>query len=131
MRINRKLAALATGAITLASVVGLATPANATGKNGVVESGEFGLYWLTGSSGLVFDLLLADDNFNNDNFPGTSVPAANNTESYRNRDTFWWHVFTGSGYTGSHGCLEPGWVGNASATYRNNIESAYFSSSSC
>jgi hypothetical protein len=131
MRLNRKPAAFVTGVVALLSVVCLATPADATGKNGVVESGEFGLYWLTGSSGLVFDLYFADNDFNNDVFPGTSIPAANNTESYRNRDVYWWHVFTSPGYTGSHGCLPAGYVGDASGTFRNNIESAYFSSSSC
>jgi hypothetical protein len=131
MRGYRKLCVLTAGAVALLAATGPATPAAATQKNGVVESGEFGLYWLTGSSGLVFDLLFSDSDFNNDVFPGTSIPAANNTESYRNRDTFWWHVFTGAGYTGSHGCLPAGYVGDASATYRNNIESAYYSSSSC
>ena len=131
MRLNGTLGALATGAVVLLSVVGLASPAGATEKNGVVEVGEFGLYWTTGSSGLVFDLYFSDSDFNNDHFPGTSIPAANNTESYRNRDSVWWHVFTGAGYTGSHGCLPSGYVGDASSTYKNNIESAYFSSSSC
>jgi hypothetical protein len=131
MRITRKLAALAISIVALVGVIGVTTPASATEKNGVVESGEFGLYWLTGSSGLVFDLFFSDSNFAGDVFPGTSIPADNNTESYRNRDSFWWHVFTGAGYTGSHGCLPPGWVGNASATFKNTISSAFFSSSSC
>ncbi|CCH32709.1 peptidase inhibitor family I36 protein [Actinosynnema sp. NPDC047251] len=118
----------------LAAVLGLtmaAGPAGAAGKNGSLESGEFGLYYLTGQSGWVFDLYVSDSNFADDNFPGTGVSADNNTESYRNRDSFWWHVFTGAGYTGSHGCLSPGYVGNASATYKNTISSAYYSSSSC
>lgn len=131
MRVARKLAALAVGLIALVGVVAVATPASATEKNGVVESGEFGLYFVQGSSGLVFDLFLSDSDFRNDVFPGTSIPADNNTESYRNRDSFWWHVFTGVGNTGSHGCLPPGFVGNASATFRNTISSAFFSSSSC
>jgi peptidase inhibitor family I36 len=131
MLLNRKLGALAAGVAALLVVVGLASPADATQKNGVLELGEFGLYLGTGSTGTVFDLYFSDSDFNNDVFPGTSIPAANNTESYRNRDTLWWHVFTESGYTGSHGCLPAGWVGDASATYKNNIESAYFSSSGC
>jgi hypothetical protein len=131
MLLNRKLGALATGATALLVVVGLAAPADATEKNGVVELGEFGLYLGTGSTGTVLDLYFSDSDFNNDNFPGTSIPAANNTESYRNRDTYWWHVFTGPSYTGSHGCVPSGYVGDASATYKDNIESAYFSSSSC
>lgn len=133
MRLARKLAALAVTAVALVglSAVSAAPTSAATGKNGVVESGEFGLYYVTGSSGLVFDLFVSDDNFSNDVFPGTSIIADNNTESYRNRDSFWWHVFTGYGYTGSHGCLPPGHVGNASVTFKNTISSAYYSSASC
>ena len=127
----RKLASLVVAAVALVGMIGAAPASAATGKNGVVESGEFGLYYSTGSSGLVFDLFVSDDNFSNDVFPGTSIGADNNTESYRNRDTFWWHVFTGYGYTGSHGCLPPGHVGNASATYKNTISSAFYASYSC
>jgi hypothetical protein len=103
---------VAAAVLAAAATVALAGPADAaTGKNGVVESG--------------------DSNFSGDVFPGTSISANNNTESYRNRDSFWWHVFTGSSYTGSHGCLPAGYVGNASATFKNTISSAYYSSSSC
>jgi hypothetical protein len=128
---TRKAATLAAAGAMAASLA-LAAPASAaTGKNGVVEAGEFGLYYVTGSSGLVFDLYTSDSNFSNDVFPGTSIPANDNTESYRNRDTYWWHVFTNAGYGGSHGCLPAGYVGNTSPTYTNTISSAYFSSSSC
>lgn len=120
----------AAAAATMA-VLGAGAPAAAAGKNGVVETGEFGLYYVTGSSGLVFDLYVSDDNFAGDVFPGTNISANDNTESYRNRDSYYWHVFTAAGYGGSHGCLPAGYVGNASATYRNTISSAYFSSSSC
>lgn len=131
MQFKRALTLLLAGTMAVLGIMVGTGTASAAGKNGVVESGEFGLYYVQGSSGLVFDLFVSDDDFRNDVFPGTSIPADNNTESYRNRDSFWWHVFTGYGYTGSHGCLPPGHVGNASATYRNTISSAYFSSSSC
>jgi hypothetical protein len=115
-----------------AAVLATTTPANAaTGKNGVLEVGEFGLYYLQNQSSYVFDLYVSDSNFADDVFPGTGISANNNTESYWNRDSFWWHVFTGASYTGSHGCLPPGYSGNASATYKNTISSAYYSSSSC
>ena len=110
---------------------GAAPAAAATGKNGQLEPGEFGLYLLTNLSGPVFDLYVNDSNFGNNVFPGTSISADNNTESYWNRDSYWWHVFTGASYTGSHGCLPPGHIGNASTTFKNRISSAYFSSSSC
>ena len=127
-----KWSALLAALVSIVMALAMATPASAaTGKNGVVESGEFGLYWLTGSSGLVFDLFLSDADFSNDVFPGTSINANDNTESYRNRDVYWWHVFTNANYGGSHGCLPAGWVGNASATFFNTISSAYYSTASC
>jgi Peptidase inhibitor family I36 len=132
MRIKRVIAVLGAALTTLVAMVVTASPASAaTHKNGVVEVGEFGLYYLQNQSGPVFDLFVSDSNFAGDVFPGTGISADNNTESYWNRDSFWWHVFTGANYTGSHGCLPPGWVGNASPTYRNTISSAYYSSSSC
>jgi hypothetical protein len=129
---HKRIVAVFTAALAVltASLVAQA-PASAAHKNGVVEVGEFGLYYLQNSGLPVFDLFTSDDNFGNDTFPGTGTPADNNTESYRNRDSFWWHVFTGASYTGSHGCLPPGHVGNASATFKNTISSAYYSSSSC
>ena len=131
MQFKRLLTVLVAGAIAILGIMASTAPANATEKNGVVETGEFGLYYVQGSSGLVFDLYFSDSDFRNDVFPGTGIPADNNTESYRNRDTFWWHVYTGVGYTGSHGCLPPGWVGDASSTYRNTISSAQFMSVGC
>lgn len=131
MRMRFTAAALVLAAAA-ASTTALAAPASAaTGKNGVLESGEFGLYYLRGSSGTVFDLLVSDSDFSNDVFPTTGVRANDNTESYRNRDVYWWHVFTDAGYSGAHGCLPSGYVGDASSTFFNTISSAYFSSSSC
>ncbi len=132
MQIKRIMAAAGATIVALTAVAATAAPASAaTGKNGVLESGEFGLYYLQNQGGYVLDLFVSDTNFAADKFPGTSVPANDNTESYWNRDTFWWHVFTNSNYTGSHGCLPAGYSGNASATFENTISSAYYSSSSC
>ena len=131
MRVRTVMTAVAMMVTALAAAVVTATPASATDKDGVLEPGEFGLYYLDNQSGWVFDIFVADTNFSNDVFPGTGISANNNTESYWNRDAFWWHVFTGANYTGSHGCLPSGHVGNASATFTNTISSAYYSSSSC
>ncbi|CUU55507.1 hypothetical protein Ga0074812_105158 [Parafrankia irregularis] len=132
MKLKRAFAATSVLATCLATALGVAAPADAaTHKNGVLETGEFGLYYLQNQSGYVFDLYVSDDNFAGDVFPGTSISANDNTESYRNRDSYWWHVFTNASYTGSHGCLSAGYVGNASATYKNTISSAYWSSASC
>src|SRR5215470_12709739 len=121
MLLNRKLGALAACAAALLVVVGLASPAEATEKNGVLELGEFGLYLNTGSTGTVFDLYFSDSNFTGENFPGTTIPVSNNTESWRNRDVYWWHVFTDPSYGGSHGCVAAGTSGDFSATYKDNI----------
>ncbi|HEV2779616.1 MAG TPA: peptidase inhibitor family I36 protein [Actinophytocola sp.] len=131
MQFKRMLTVLVASAVAILGILISAAPASATAKNGVVESGEFGLYFVQGSSGLVFDLFVDDLDFRDDVFPGTGISADNNTESYRNRDSFWWHVYTGVGLTGSHGCLPPGHVGNASATFRNTISSAEFLSVGC
>jgi hypothetical protein len=130
MLLNRKLGALATCA-ALMVVVGLASPADATEKNGTLELGEFGLYLNTGSTGTVFDLYFSDSNFNGEYFPGTTIPVANNTESYRNRDVYYWHFFTDANYNGSHGCAISGGVGDLTPTFKDNIESAYFSTTQC
>ncbi|MFE9769968.1 peptidase inhibitor family I36 protein [Streptomyces sp. NPDC005808] len=115
------LAALGTAGIATAG-----SASAATGKNGVVEVGEFGLYYVTGSSGTVFDLFVSDTNFSGDVFPGTSISANDNTESYRNRDSLTWYVYTNAGAGGSEGWLDPGYVGNASTTFKNKISSAYY-----
>jgi len=130
---RKVIAALPTVAgLALVAVLSTATPAAAaTGKNGVVEPGEFGLYSLQNQQSWALDLFVSDDNFADDVFPGSTISADNNTESYWNDDSFWWHVFTGANYTGSHGCLPPDYRGNASATFKNTISSAYYSSSSC
>ena len=124
MRLKKIVMAIACASIV--ALTGMATPANAaTGKNGILEVGEFGLYWLQFQGGPVFDLDISDSNFAGQYFPGTSILADNNTESYRSRDTLWWHVFTGSNYTGFHGCLPPAYIGNASATFKDTISSVY------
>ncbi|MET0132895.1 MAG: peptidase inhibitor family I36 protein [Kibdelosporangium sp.] len=131
MQFKRVFTMLVAGAAAIIGIMISAGPASATERNGTVEVGEFGLYYVQGSSGLVYDLYFSDANFAGDVFPGTGISADNNTESYRNRDSYWWHVYTGANYTGSHGCLSPGYVGNASPTFRNTISSARFLSTSC
>ena len=131
MEIRRARTILTVVVAAIIAVLAAAMPANASQKDGVVDSGEFGLYYLTGQGGYVFDLAVGDSNFYGDVFPGTSISANNNTESYWNRDVYWWHVYTDASYTGSHGCLPSGYTGDASQTFRNTISSADFSSSSC
>jgi hypothetical protein len=120
---------VATGAALAALVgTGLATAgsASAAGKNGVVESGEFGLYYSPNRGLPVFDLFVSDTDFSNDYFPGTTTRANDNTASYWNRDTLTWYVYTDANAGGNEGWLDPGYIGNASTTFRNRISSAYF-----
>lgn len=123
--------AAATGAaIAALGGIGMASaaPASAaTPKNGVVEVGELGLYYLSNYGTPVLDLYVSDPDFSNDNFPGTTIPADNNTESVWNRDTYTWWVCTGYNYGGSCGFVSPGGYGNLNATYKNTVSSAYFS----
>ena len=113
-----------TAVAALAATVALASPAQAGTGNGIVEAGEFGLYYSQGSNGSwVFDTW-GDADLRNNVFPGTNVRVDNNTASYRNRVAYtYYYVFTGINGTGYMGQIPPGYVGNASATYRNTISS--------
>ncbi|MFF3763421.1 peptidase inhibitor family I36 protein [Streptomyces sp. NPDC001922] len=121
--------ALATAA-ALAALGGLgvatAGTADAAGKNGVVEVGELGLYYLTDYRSPIFDLYVSDADFSNDVFPGTSISANNNTESFWNRDSFTWYVCLNANYGGGCGYINPGQYANFSATFKNTVTSAYY-----
>lgn len=120
-----KITAL-TAVATFAAAVAMASPAQAsTEHNGIVEAGEFGLYYSQGSSGLVFDMFYPSYGFQADVFPlNHSIRVDNNTASYRNRTNSAATVATGYNWTGAYGCLPAGYVGNASTTFRNTISSA-------
>lgn len=119
-------------AAAILGVAATATPASAVGKDGVVESGELALYYLTDFRAPIFDLYVSDDNFADDWFPlSPSINTDNNTESGWNNDTYYWHVHTGAGYTGSDGCIPPGAFGNFNATFKNTISSARYTSTPC
>lgn len=130
MWVNRKMAAVGAGLAALAGVLAVATPANASHKDGVLDGGELGLYFYQNQGGAVFDLLISDTNFAGDVFPASGASADNNTESWRNRDSFAWRVYTGANYTGSVACVSAGTSGNAAATFRNTVSSAYYLSTS-
>ncbi|MER5970389.1 peptidase inhibitor family I36 protein [Streptomyces sp. NPDC002055] len=121
--------ALATAA-ALAALGGLgiatAGTADAAGKNGVVEVGELGLYYLTDYRSPIFDLYVSDADFSNDVFPGTSISANNNTESFWNRDSFTWYVCLNANYGGGCGYINAGQYANFSATFKNTVTSAYY-----
>jgi hypothetical protein len=131
MSLRRKIIAVTASAAAVLGMAATATPASAVGKNGVLESGELGLYFLSGFRPPIFDLFLSDSNFADDVFPGTGIGADNNTESARNNDTFTWHVHTGANFTGSDGCMPPGLAGDFIPAFKNTVSSARFTSTPC
>ncbi|MBT2397063.1 peptidase inhibitor family I36 protein [Streptomyces sp. ISL-100] len=130
--VTRRLAgiALAATAATGLTLATAGTASAATHKNGVVESGEFGLYYNSDFGGCVFDLYVADSNFYDDKFIGSCAGSGqstnDNTASYWNRDVNTWYVYTDANRGGVRGSLPSGYSGNASATFKNEISSAYY-----
>ncbi|MGW1158178.1 hypothetical protein ACWD5Q_17680 [Streptomyces sp. NPDC002513] len=121
------VAAAAIGGLTLTTA---GTAAAAYNNDGNLESGEFGLYYNSGQSGCVFDLISGDRDFSDDHFKagtsggtcsGKGQTTNDNTASYRNRDTYTWYVWTDAYGGGVKGWLDPGYVGNASDTFKNKI----------
>ncbi|MEU9301662.1 hypothetical protein [Streptomyces sp. NPDC048269] len=131
---NKAMRTLASGCVTAVSVSALllaaAGPSAAMGKDGILQTDEFGLFYNQYQSGCVFDLYGEDLNFNNDYFKsgctgGTSL-VNDNTESYWNRDVYAWKVGTDANLDGNVGELPSGYSGNASLTFKNKISSATF-----
>ena len=131
MRFKRAFTLLLADTMAVVGLLLSAGTAGAAERDGVVEVGEFGLYYAPNSGLPVYDLYLSDPDFRGDRFPGSNLLVDNNTASYWNRDSFWWHVYTGYNYTGSHGCLSSGYRGNASVTFRNTISSARWLTTGC
>jgi hypothetical protein len=119
---------VATGAVAAAVAgVGLAGSAPAAAhKDGRCDSGDMCLYYLTGFRGPIFDLFVSDNDFSDDRFPGTSIPANDNTESGSNHDTYTWYLYTGANRTGYRGTSAPGSSGNFAPTFKNTISSGYW-----
>jgi hypothetical protein len=107
--------------------------ATRAGKNGLCEAGELCLYYLQNKTGRIFDLYFSDSNFWGDVFPGSAISADNNVRSYRNRDTYYWRVYSGANYAAGTEilCIAPGDVGNFSRVHWDTASSATFSSTAC
>ncbi|WP_326628722.1 MULTISPECIES: peptidase inhibitor family I36 protein [unclassified Streptomyces] len=121
------LAIAAAAGITL----GTAGQALAAEKNGVLDSGEIGLFYNSGQSGCVFDLAYADTNFSGDVFKGGSCSGSgqsvnDNTASYWNQDVYTWWVYTDANAGGIEGSVPADYFGNASSNFKNEISSAYW-----
>jgi hypothetical protein len=130
--VNRTcLRALTATALVLAAALGTGAGAAsaAVDKDGILDPGEFGLFCLQNQGGAVFDMYVADGDFRNNYFKGSLTCAQhttnNYTESYLNRDTAEWAVYTEINRGGYVGFLPGGYRGNASSLYRNTISSAY------
>ncbi|MEU8503708.1 hypothetical protein AB0C40_03055 [Streptomyces brevispora] len=134
-QLGRRAATVAL-AVTALAGAGLATAGNAFAeyapKDGYLDGGEFGLYYNSNTAGCVFDLYSGDSNFYGDTFrpyvgscSGQGQSTNDNTASYHNNDTYRWYVYTNSDAGGSEGNLPAGYIGNASATFKNTISSAY------
>lgn len=127
--------ALVATAITGLTLTTAGTAIAAGHKNGNIDSGEFGLYYNSNYAGCAFDLLYSDERFSDDRFisstsaqtcPGQGQTTDDNTASYWNRDVTTWDVYTNPVRGGIHGYIPLDYYGNASATYKNEISSAYY-----
>ncbi|MEV7526657.1 hypothetical protein [Streptomyces sp. NPDC091371] len=130
MKLRNSLRTVATAGLVLSAVAVGAGPASAAEKDGWLNEGELGLFCWQDQSNSVFDLYEIDINFYNDNFKGTRSCAGqltdNNTESWSNRDTYTWKVYTGSGGQGYMTTLGSGGRGNLNSTFFNQITSAFW-----
>jgi hypothetical protein len=123
---KRSLSALVATAAIVLSALFAAAPANAVHKDGVVDAGEFGLYYNFNYGFPVFDLFFSDSDFYPDVFPGTGIWADNNTRSFWNRDTYTWQACTGYSYTGTCGVATPGQYDNLASAFVDTLSSARF-----
>ncbi|MCT9074989.1 peptidase inhibitor family I36 protein [Streptomyces fulvoviolaceus] len=136
-RTVRRVSALAVSVVAVGGLaLSTAGPAAAVDQDdGILEAGEFGLYYNSGRGGCVFDLLAGDNDFANNDFkdrptyvncPGEGQTVNDNTASYWNRDTTTWYVYTDSYHEGTRGDLPAGYIGDATSTFKNEISSGYW-----
>lgn len=131
---NRAMGKLASGCVAAVSAAAVllagAGPAAAIGRDGNLDDQEFGLFYLTGRAGCVFDLYTTDSNFSGDTFKtgcnGMYKNVNDNTESYRNRDVYAWRVATDKDLDGNVGEIPSKYEGNASTNFKNKISSAAY-----
>jgi len=112
------------GAVTLANQDGACNSL----ANG---DGDFCYWFSTNFVGSMSDFFFSDTNLNNNFFltPGLGLGevVANNSESALNADSnLGVFVFTGTGFSGASGFVQPRQFGNFNTTFANNVESHEF-----
>lgn len=132
-RVIRKASAFAVAAVVMGGVVlGSAGSAAASHADGILESGEIGLYYNSGQGGCVFDVYVYDNDFTDNRFKdpssincaGEGETTNDNTASYRNRWSGTYYVWTDVFREGIRGSIPGGYVGNATDNYKNKISSS-------
>jgi hypothetical protein len=93
--------------------------------------GDFCLWFGPDFVGSLVDFFVSDTNLSNNTFltPGLGLgqPVANNADSALNADTSASVlVFTGAGFSGTAGVVNPRQFGNFNPTFANNVESHSF-----
>ncbi|WP_329381123.1 peptidase inhibitor family I36 protein [Streptomyces sp. NBC_01351] len=130
MKLRNSLRTVAAAGLVLGAVAVGTGSASAAEKDGWLTDGELGLFCWQDQSNSVLDLYVNDINFYNDYFKGTKSCnqqlTDNNTESWSNRDTYTWKVYTGSGGQGYQATLGAGTRGNFNSTFFNQISSAFY-----
>ncbi|MFC9296490.1 hypothetical protein ACFTWH_30710 [Streptomyces sp. NPDC057011] len=130
MKLRNSLRAAAAASLILVTMGIGAGSATAAEKDGWLTAGEFGLFCYKNQTDSVFDLYGNDINFNDDFFKGTQSCANqlvdNYTESYLNRDTYDWKIYTGFGGQGYTATIPAGARGNTNSTFTNTISSAFY-----
>jgi hypothetical protein len=121
-----------------ASIVAAPTPAQAAGRDGVCESGEFCLYYNSNHQGSVSDFTGSITNYGSNEatcyvFKGAGAGQGqcvkNNTASVWNRTSDPVTVYYNSGYSGTSQTIPSGGKVNLDAALKNNNASHLFGSS--
>ncbi|MET9962960.1 hypothetical protein ABZ128_28500 [Streptomyces sp. NPDC006326] len=129
MKLRNSLRAVAAAGLVLGAVAVSAGSASAAAKDGWLTSGELGLFCYQNQGNSVFDLYTSEGDFQDDYFKGSQSCAGHTTndytESFSNRDSYTWDVYTNAFGGGNGGYLSANTKGNLSATFTNSISSAY------
>jgi murein DD-endopeptidase MepM/ murein hydrolase activator NlpD len=136
LRKNLAVAGIALALTT--SVLSVASPASAAGRDGTCDSGEFCYYYNSGEAGSISDFTESVDDY------GTTQPTCyefkgagngqglcvkNNAASVWNRSTKPVTVYYNSGYSGASQAIAAGATANLNATLKNENASHRFGTS--